>query len=109
MPQIIITTPLTPIQQTAARYTAQANQQWLQVAQLFAGLTKFIYGNPAGPQAAFDAFGTSAADLMTMGNAYSALVTTYTGVAPVSPVPVGSTITANADGTVTYTAAPASA
>jgi len=108
MPQIIITTPLTPIQQTAARYTAQANQQWLQVAQLFAGLTKFIYGNPAGPQAAFDAFGTSAADLMTMGNAYSALVTAYTGVAPASPVPVGSTITVNTDGTVTYTA-PASA
>ena len=74
MSHIINTGPLTPIQQTAARYAAQANQQWLQLAQLFANLTKFIYSNPAGPQAAFDAFGTSASDLFTMGAAYAALV-----------------------------------
>jgi hypothetical protein len=103
MSHIINTDPLTPIQQTAARYAAQANQQWLQLAQLFANLTKFIYSNPAGPQAAFDAFGTSASDLFTMGAAYAALVTAYTGVAPVSPIPVGATVVQNADGTVTYT------
>lgn len=102
------TTPtLTPIQQQAAMYTQRANQQWAQLASLFNSLANFIYNNSAGPQAAFDAFGTSAGDLFTMGAAYQALVLAYTGVALPSPGPVGATVTINPDGTVTFVPAPA--
>ncbi len=109
---IINTAPSAPLTQQqilaaqAAAYSAQMNQQYQQMARLFQQVGKFCWANPApnsAPQAVFDAFGTNAGDLFKLAAAFTALVATYTGTSPTSPVPSDYTYVINNDGTVTVT------
>ena len=81
---------------------------WLQMQRSFDTLSAFVWQNPLGfdPQTVLNGFGTEAADMFKLLNAYSGMVQAYTGTAPPSPVPAGWSYTVNADGTVTVTASP---
>ena len=89
----------------SAQYADQARNIYRQQGQLFQMWAKWVWQNPLGftAQQVLDQYAAAAGDLFALAAAYSAMVASYTGVAPASPVPAGVTVAINADGTVTVT------
>lgn len=91
-------------QYQALRMQADIAAQWQAMQSVFNTVASYIWGSTEHtPQQALDAFGTNAADLFNLSNAYLGMIAAYTGQAVTSPVPTGWKYTINQDGTVSVT------
>lgn len=101
---IINTTPPPPrIVVEANSHKAQIRRQFNELSRLATIVFAWVWtSKDHTPQEAFDAFGTDAADLLKVVDAFNAMTTAYFG-APAIQHPPGVTVTPNQDGTVTVT------
>jgi len=97
-------TSTTSLERDCYRLYRQIGNQYTQLQNLLNNGADFVWNNPDGTaQQAVATLGTNAASVFELSNLLCGLIGSITGSTP-SPMPVGWSYTANADGTVTLIA-----
>ena len=107
---------LTPDQIKAQQFMSSINAEDIRLSQLFTQIFDWIWNSQINPitkapvrtpQQGFDAFGTQAAKLCIISNAYLTMIAAINNTALTSPIPAGYALTMNVDGTVIVVSPPA--